>query len=656
MPADDVKTSLHVTADTVIADGSEPLKSLDTASAGKMRVGAYAVRFSDATEKDLSGEYFTKSTDFGPTAGNGVATLFNHGMIPAKGMEAAFKTVCEMTFPPVKATLDDSGLFVETTLDLSDKYQKAIADLIVKKKLKWSSGSAQHVKRANDDGEITRWHPVEFSFTPTPCEPRLPAIRPLDSAKSVELDAEALADLAAAVVDNPAPANTQRSASPTHPTVKVMPEDITPEQQQQNALKARNNEVNEILAFGKQFNCSEAAAQHIAAGKSLFEFKDHILKDVVKAAPVVTRPEIGMSRKEIKQYSIIKAVREWAIGGSAGAVSGLEKEASAATATALKKTPEGFFIPHDITEVSLAESNDLGTEAIKSLTAAIKTLNQTTFSQGGALVGTNILTGSIIELLRNKPLLSQMGAMTLTGLVGNVAIPRINGGATAYWMNEQGAIPASDQAFGQIGFMPKRLGGRTGYTKELINQTDLSIEAMCRNDLTTVLAIEKDRAGLFGTGGAQPLGLFNTTGIGSVTFGGTATRAKLIAFQQIVATANASRGNQAYMTSPAAAAKLLNVPVAPNYPTFLWDGNLDSGTLVGRNAETTNQLGLTAGDRMVYGNWNDLVLLDWAGMDVVVDPYSQSANGIVVITITLWTDSGLRHEVSFAVSSDSAAQ
>ena len=179
---------LLFSADTLVADGSETIKTLsaggDAGDAGTMRVGAYAVRFADRTEKDLSGEYFTAKTDFGPTMGNGVATMFNHGMCPAKGMEAVFGQVCEQTFPPVKVTRDDTGLFVETTLDLSDKYQAAIGRLVSQGKLKWSSGTGVHVKRMKDDGEITRWHPIEFSLTPTPCDPRLPAIRPL---KSVEI-------------------------------------------------------------------------------------------------------------------------------------------------------------------------------------------------------------------------------------------------------------------------------------------------------------------------------------------------------------------------------------------------------------------------------------------------------------------------------------
>ena len=641
--------ALSFSADTLVADGSEALKSLPDAAGGTMRVGAYAIRFADRSEKDLTGEYFTKGTDLGPTMGNGACTMFNHGMAE----KPEWKAACDQTYPPVKVTRDDTGLFVETTLDLSDKYQAAIGKLVSQGKLKWSSGSSPHVKRATDDGEITRWHPIEFSFTPTPAEPRNGAIRPL---KSMEVATADVAVITAALpVDKPAADDPQPSFSTSTPHVQIM----TSEEQQaqiENAVKARNLANTEILAIGKRFNCSEAAHQHIAATKSVHEFMDHVLKNVVKAEPVTTTPELGLTKKEKSQYSIVKAIREWVSGGTVGHVTGLEKEASKATADALKKSPTGFFIPVDVTNSSLAESQDLGTEAIKAMTAAIKNLNQTTFSQGGALVGTNLLTGSIIELLRNKPLVSQMGAMTLTGLTGNVAIPRITGGASCYWLSEQGPGSNSDQSFGQIGFTPKKLVGRTGYTKELINQTDVSVEALVRNDLTTVMAIEKDRAALFGTGGAQPLGIFNTTGIGSVTFGGTATRAKLLRFQGAVATANASRGNLAYMTSPAAAEKLLNVPVAPNYPTFLLEGNMDGGTMVGRRVETTNQLGLLNGDRMVYGNWNDLVLLDWAGIDVVVNPYTNDAQGVVTITVTLWTDSGLRHEVSFAVSTDSAAQ
>ena len=85
----------------------------------------------------------------------------------------------------------------------------------------------------------------------------------------------------------------------------------------------------------------------------------------------------------------------------------------------------------------------------------------------------------------------------------------------------------------------------------------------------------------------------------------------------------------------------------------MWDGNIDQGTVVGRPAYSTNQV---PGDVVIYGNFNDLILADWAGIDVVVDPYTLKKQGMIEITVTLWCDVGVRHAVSFAVSTDSGAQ
>ena len=627
-----------LSSETLIISGEEPLKSLGEIDGGKVRVGAYAIRFATADEKDLTGDYFTKSTDFGPTCGDGVAAMFNHGLPLAKGVKA-LADVAEMTFGPVKTTRDEIGVFVEHTLDTSDAYQKAIADLCAKGKLKWSSGTASHILRKGENGEIKRWHIAEVSYTPKPAEPRLPAIAPLKSIGE-NFSAE-LAQEIEALVDTTKSAAPQPPAA-TQPAIIVMHETAAP--------TAREVEIKEMKAVATHFKCVEVGEDFIHLGKSLSDLREHIAANVVKAQPVITKPDIGMSKKEVKAWSFLKAMRE----AHAGRLSGLEKEASDATAAAIKKTPNGFFIPHDIASANIAESHDLGAEAIKALISNVKTLNHTTFGSGGALVGTNLLTGSIIELLRNKPLVATMGAMSLTGLVGNIAIPRISGGATAYWLNETGSATGSDQAFEQLGLTPKRLVGRTGYTKELMNQTDLSVEALVRNDLTTVLALAKDLAAINGAGGAEPLGILNQpSGLNSVTFGAAATRAKLIEFQSTVAADNASRGALAYMTTPASAAKQMNIPETQYSTKFIWDGNIDQGTVVGRPAFSTNQV---PGDKVIYGNWNDLILADWAGIDVVVNPYTNDATGVVTITITLWSDVGVRHVVSFAVSTDSGAQ
>jgi hypothetical protein len=139
------------------------------------RFGALAVRFSGPDEKDLSGEYFTSETDFGPGCGDGVPVLIQHAQPLAKGLEA-FQNV---VLPAAKVTRDQTGLFASTQLDLEDPLHNAIAELITAGALRWSSGSRTDLAVRQSDGEILVWPPVEFSLTPTPAEPRLPRLRPL---------------------------------------------------------------------------------------------------------------------------------------------------------------------------------------------------------------------------------------------------------------------------------------------------------------------------------------------------------------------------------------------------------------------------------------------------------------------------------------------
>ena len=246
--------------------------------------------------------------------------------------------------------------------------------------------------------------------------------------------------------------------------------------------------------------------------------------------------------------------------------------------------------------------------------------------------------------------------MNLSGLIGNVSIPRQTGGGTASWISETSTVTAADQTFGQVVLTPKKLAAATAYTKELLAQSSIDIEAFVRMDLMTVIAIAKDLGALSGIGAnGQPLGILNTSGIGSVTFGGVSTFAKAVEFETTTATANALLGNIAYVTTPATRGKWKGIQKATNYPVYIWDNPMPdgSGTVNGYKAYATKQV---PSDKVIFGNWNDLILADWAGIDITVDPYSLSTSGQVRIVIMLLTDTAIRHAASFTVSSDSGAQ
>src|SRR3989337_1116814 len=181
-----------------------------------------------------------------------------------------------------------------------------------------------------------------------------------------------------------------------------------------------------------------------------------------------------MSAKEKRQYSLLNAIRGmWLQKEGGKPFDGIEREASEAVAKMTGKKPNGFFIPEDIFNPRAVMQTGDGTK-------------------GGFTVGTDVLGGEMIEPLRNKTLIAKLGARQLSGLVGNVAIPRVTGGAIAYWLPETGEVTASEQAFGQLGLTPHRLVGDTAYTKELLMQSSIPVEAFIRDDLMRVLAIAID--------------------------------------------------------------------------------------------------------------------------------------------------------------------
>ena len=56
------------------------------------------------------------------------------------------------------------------------------------------------------------------------------------------------------------------------------------------------------------------------------------------------------------------------------------------------------------------------------------------------------------------------------------------------------------------------------------------------------------------------------------------------------------------------------------------------------------------------GVYNQAILGQWGGFDVVLDPYTQAKNGEVVITINTWWDLAIRHAQAFCVSADAGNQ
>lgn len=145
-------------------------------------------------------------------------------------------------------------------------------------------------------------------------------------------------------------------------------------------------------------------------------------------------------------------------------------------------------------------------------------LSEGTDSAGGFTVPITLLR-DLIDRMRARMVCIRAGARTvpLDALQTNIA--RLATDATATWRNENAAINESDPTFERVQFIARSLAVLVKVSRELLDDSANLDEALPRA-LADALAVELDRVCLMGSGTApEPRGIFNQTGIGSVSMG-----------------------------------------------------------------------------------------------------------------------------------------
>ncbi len=394
------------------------------------------------------------------------------------------------------------------------------------------------------------------------------------------------------------------------------------------ALKSDRARFDQIRKTGKKYDMNDLADEYIRDGRSVQEFNQAVMDqwNPEKITPKPQDAEIGLSEAETRSFSFIRALNYLANPGDRAAreAAAFEIEASNAAAKKAGRVSRGITVPYDVMR------RDLKTSPA---------------TQGGNLVQTDLDAANFIDLLRNSSALDQAGATTLTGLQGNIAIPRQSGAATAYWVAEGGAPTESQQAIQQVSMVPRTCGAFTDISRKLLIQSSLDVEQMVRNDIAKVIALEIDRAALYGTGSSnEPLGLHNTSGIGTESItANNPTFAQVVNMESDVAAANALMGNLAYITGATIRGAMKVKAKDSGSGLFLWDGN---NTVNGYNAYMSNQV--EAGD-IWFGNWSDCIIGYWSSLDLLVDPYTHSTSGTIRITALQDVDVAFRHAASFSL-------
>ncbi len=483
-------------------------------------------------------------------------------------------------------------------------------------------------KDGKETYRIMDWEPLEVSIVSVPADP---AAKTVNNSKR---DHTLVIEYKSQEGAMPEPIVTP---DPAAEAAKV--KEIT-----DNARKAEQTRIREITAYGEKFNMKEAAAQAVAAGVGIEEFRMQVLEKLGQVRPVATTPDIGLSAAEARQFSVVRLIN--ALANGRRDLAPFEFECSDAAAKKIGKAARGGYVPNDVLR---------------------RDLNVTTDSQGGHLVATNLLAQDFIALLRNKMVIAQLGTRILSGLVGDIAIPGALAGSTAYWVGESTNITSeSTQTFRQVALTPKTVGAYSDISRKLLLQASIDVEAYVRNELATTLALEIDRAAINGSGSSpEPRGILNVVGIGAVvggTNGKALTWAHIVGLESEVAIDNADVGALAYLTNAKVRGKLRTVFTNATYGEIpVWQTGADGmGMVNGYRAAVTNQVPgtITKGgsgavcSAVIFGNFNDLVIGQWGALDILVDPITGGLAGTVRVIAMQDVDIAVKNAVSFAAMQD----
>lgn len=519
-----------------------------------------------------------------------------------------------------------------------------------------------------DTYRITDWEPLEASLVGIPADPSVGIGRSAQSTVTIENKSGLDQSVIDQIVDGVREAVAERDVVITSVSTTTA---STAEQERQmadQATAAAGESAEKITAIEAE-NARRTAIQNLCAankidarverqwiedgtlivdtvgrdGKAVRGVATQILEVMEQRGrqKPMTAAALGLSARETERYSLFRAIRALRYGGQRPKLmeeAAYELECSNAVGKKLgRELTSSILVPAEVLQ------RPIGAEAARAMAT-------TPGAKGGYLV--NIENMGFIDILRNRSVAMTMGARVLSGLQGNVVFPRQTGKVSVTWQAGEGtSVTAADQALGQLSMTPKTCIAITDVSEQLLAQSSPSAEAFVMADLANDVAIDGvDAAVINGTGGAQPLGIKNTTGVTTGQDAASATYAKIRAFVSTAGAANAIRGNPGWVTTTAGASTLMGVQRFSGTDTPLWEGNMLDGTVIGFRAMSSEQL---ASGNLIFGSWDEVVIGEWGVLELSTDNGGTRFNQAQVGIRAMWmVDVLLRYPQAFVVSTN----
>ncbi len=466
---------------------------------------------------------------------------------------------------------------------------------------------------------VTRWTPFEASVVPIPA------------------DVNAGFGKSAGVDSGPEP--QQKAETPR--IIVLEQRKMEHEQKTPAELEIVRRDAIATLAeqYAKYLGPNDAA-EFIRNGRSAEAFKDFLIEKIQNRHTDTSAIALGLTPKEVKRYSLGRALTAAVLGDWREA--GFERECSEATAKIMGRAPEGFYLPPEVFK---------------------RDFNVGTGSESGNLVATDLRGDLFTDVLRNNLVMGQLGARVLSGLTGNVDLPRKVTASTIGTVTEIGSASETNPTTAKVTLSPKRASAYVEVSKQALIQSAVALETMIRDDLVMSTAVHIENQCFNGTGTApQMTGLRYTASIGTVvggTNGAAPAWSHFVDLETACAVANAEPDRLAgYAINTKTRGKTKQTQMGTNLP-WIWQNSAQP--VNGYRAAVTNTLpsNLTKGtsttvcSAAIFGSdWSMATIGLFGAPDVTVDPYTKADTGQVKITLNQFADFGCRQPACFAKIED----
>ena len=239
-----------------------------------------------------------------------------------------------------------------------------------------------------------------------------------------------------------------------------------------------------------------------------------------------------------------------------------------------------------------------------------------TDSEGGYLVPDEY-EKTLVEALEEENIFRKLAHVISTSS-GDRKIPVVASKGSASWIDEEGTIPDSDDAFNQVSIGAYKLGTLIKVSNELLNDSVFNLESYISKEFARRIGSKEEDAFFNGNGTGKPVGIFNATGGAEV--GVTAASATAITADEIIdlfySLKAPYRKNAVWILNDATIKAIRKLK--DNNGNYLWQPSLTAGTpdtILGRPVYTSSYVPtIAAGAKTIaFGDFSYYWIADRAG-------------------------------------------